>query len=93
MKVEEEGITGWDGLSIQMAGAEDERPGPVGQAAGTASYGHRFERAGIETGCADFAGLWFVAVRGARNTAESDSQSAAQHVRGYAGGKLNRFFC
>ena len=92
VEVEPEGFAGGDAASVEMAGAEDEGAGPVGEAAGAGAGSDGFEDTGVRAGVAQAAGSRVGAVRDAGDAAEDDAEGAAQDVGGFAGREEERLF-
>lgn len=88
--VEMKGLAGLDDVAVEVAGAEDEGAGQVGETAGGVFTSEGFEDGGVGTGFANFAGSGVAAVGDAGEAAEDVTEGSAQSIGGFAGGKENR---
>lgn len=93
--VEVKELAGLDGKAIEMAGAENERPGRIVQAAGAFTIGDRREDFGVRAGVTAFAGTLGVSIGGAfrdaGDAAENGAERTAQNVGGFAWREEKRF--
>ena len=75
VEMEVEGLTGGEGMAVEVASPEDERPGQVGEAAGRWAFGLGIEQAGVERGGHDLAG--------------DGAECTAQDIGGFAWGEVD----
>lgn len=90
IQVEVERRSGRNCDVVEVRRAKDERPGPIGQAAGARSQSRGLKQPRIRTVSAPFTIARAGALWNARDAPEDRAERAAQNVGGFAGRKVQR---